>query len=60
MAYFRNRVNPNLYRYRSLESKNQHQKEMDDNGYEIYREWEGKEFGNRTVYYCEYIEIGRA
>ena len=33
---------------------------MNENGFEIYREWEEKGIGDRTYYYCEYKEIGKA
>ena len=56
----KNRINPNLYRYSSEEEKRKHQESMDDIGYEIYREWESKTNSGRTIYYCEFKEIGRA
>jgi len=56
---FRNRLNPNLYRYHSKEEMNKHQNMMDESGFEIYREWE-KNIMNRTYYFCEYREIGKA
>ena len=60
MFFLRNRFNPNLFRYRSSEDRGKHQSEMDENGFEIYREWEEKGIGDRTYYYCEYKEIGKA
>ena len=57
---FKNKINPNLYRFSSEEEKTKHQQSMDDIGFEIYREYETKTSSGRTIYYCEYKEIGRA
>lgn len=32
---------------------------MEELDFEIYRKWE-KSIGNRTCYFCEYREIGKA
>ena len=55
----RNRLNLNLYRYQSKEERENHQGKMEELDFEIYREWE-KSIMNRTYYFCEYREIGKA
>lgn len=60
MNCLRNKYNPNLYRYRNQDIKDRHQAIMDENGYEVYHEWEEKGLGNRIYFYCEYKEISKA
>lgn len=60
MFYYRNRINPNYYRYPTNEDREKHIQIMDELGFEPSSIWESKSNSGLTHYFAIFKEIGKA